>query len=525
MAAKPISMLDIRRILQLLKANTSKRSISRQTELPRNTVKKYVRLIAQLNVPIDDLLLMEDEQLSVLIFDYGGASSLPFDIRYEELQKKFPSFKKDLENKHVTRQLLWNEYRLEHPTGYEYSRFCHHLNEFMVSKDVTMPMVHYPGEKLLIDFAGKTMSYFKSDGEEVKCQIFVAVFPFSGYTFTYAVHSQKQADFLLCLEKSLCYFGGVPGCIVGDNLKSYVKKSNRYEPEFTDLMLQFSVHYNTTLMAARVRKPKDKASVERTVRLAYERVYAPLRNHRFTCIEDINASIVGQLEHHHHRKFRGEEENREQLFLSKELPCLKELPTSTMEVKQTVMAKVQKNYHIVLGQDWHFYSVPHQYTGKEVKVEYTFSHVEIYCQHQRIAVHARIHNSRRNIYATDKQHMPENHKHYSEQMGWDADYFKTQAAKIAPEVELVIDKVLNTRVFPQQAFNTCIGILRLSGKYGSGRLMKACRMALKANSVNYKFISNVLSNSTDKRWVESTNIPPEVIIPHHDNLRGAGFYQ
>jgi hypothetical protein len=55
--------------------------------------------------------------------------------------------------------------------------------------------------------------------------------------------------------------------------------------------------------------------------------------------------------------------------------------------------------------------------------------------------------------------------------------------------------------------------------------MKACRMALKANSVNYKFISNVLSNSTDKRWVESTNIPPEVIIPHHDNLRGAGFYQ
>lgn len=525
MAAKPISMLDIRRILQLLKANTSKRSISKQTQLPRNTVKKYLRLIEQLHVPIDTLLLMEDEPLSVLIFDPSGPSSQTTDERYLALQKKFPSFKKDLENKHVTRQLLWNEYRLEHPQGYEYSRFCHHLNAFMVSKDVTMPMVHYPGEKLLIDFAGKTMSYFTVDGSEVKCQIFVAVFPFSGYTFTYAVHSQKQSDFLLCLEKALSYFGGVPGCIVGDNLKSYVKKANRYEPEFTDLMLQFSVHYNTTLMAARVRKPKDKASVERTVRLAYERIYAPLRNYRFTCIEDINASIVQQLEHHHQRKFRGEEENREQLFISKELPCLQELPRTTMEVKQTVMAKVQKNYHIVLGQDWHFYSVPYQYTGKDVKVEYTSRCVEIYHQQHRIALHTRIQNTRRNSYATDKDHMPENHKHYSAQMGWDADYFKAQAAEIDPDVVQVVERVLNTRVFPQQAFNTCLGILRLRGKYGASRLIIACRMALKANCANYKFISNVLANGTDQLWVDSTDMLSNVIIPHHENLRGAGSYQ
>jgi hypothetical protein len=50
-------------------------------------------------------------------------------------------------------------------------------------------------------------------------------------------------------------------------------------------------------------------------------------------------------------------------------------------------------------------------------------------------------------------------------------------------------------------------------------------MALKANCANYKFISNVLANGTDQLWVESTDMLSHVIIPHHENLRGAGSYQ
>jgi transposase len=61
-------------------------------------------------------------------------------------------------------------------------------------------------------------------------------------------------------------------------MKTAVIKNCRYEPVFTDNMVQWSLHNNTGLLAARVRKPKDKASVENEVKLVYQRIYAPLRD-------------------------------------------------------------------------------------------------------------------------------------------------------------------------------------------------------------------------------------------------------
>ncbi len=53
---------------------------------------------------------------------------------------------------------------------------------------------------------------------------------------------------------------------------------NRYSPR----QWVFLVHnYGLTVMAARVRKPRDKASVENAVGVAYKRIYAPLRDHVF----------------------------------------------------------------------------------------------------------------------------------------------------------------------------------------------------------------------------------------------------
>ncbi len=54
------------------------------------------------------------------------------------------------------------------------------------------------------------------------------------------------------------YFGGVPNSVKTDNMKQIVKKSDRYEPSFDELAQQWSLHYGTTMMAARVRKPRVK---------------------------------------------------------------------------------------------------------------------------------------------------------------------------------------------------------------------------------------------------------------------------
>src|SRR5690606_28906910 len=106
-------------------------------------------------------------------------------------------YAKELKRLGVTKKLLWEEYKQATPDGYGYSQFCFHLSQHLLAKNPTMVLDHKPGEKLFLDFAGKTSSYVNPEtGENVICQVFVATLPYSGYSFIMSVHSQKLEDFI-----------------------------------------------------------------------------------------------------------------------------------------------------------------------------------------------------------------------------------------------------------------------------------------------------------------------------------------
>jgi len=519
MAGKTIQMLQIRRIIQLLQNKASVSSISRQCQISRKTVRAYRDHISHIQFDYPALLLLDDQALSAILLEPPAHSIT--DSRLFSFKGLIPELLKELPGTGVTKQLLWAEYRVKHPDGYGYSQFCFHLGQFQQQGDVVMHFTYSPGEKMMVDFAGKKITVISLQGIVSTYEVFIAVLPFSGYTYTEAVRSQQQGDFLRAMENALIFFGGVPGCIITDNLKSSVIRPDRYEPEITELMQQFCLHYNTSVMPTRPRKPRDKPSVEKAVHLAYERIYAPLRNKYFESLEELNEAILEQTDIHHNRPFRRSPQTRLELYTSQEKPCLGQLPSSRMELKKVVMAKVQRNYHVVLGEDWHFYSVPFEYVGKQSEIHYTLEGIEIYHDHKRIAVHKRVRT--KNGYSTLEEHMPERHRQYIKQKGWDTDYFRSQAKRISPEAEQVIDKVLESRFFYEQTYNACIGILRLAGKYTPQRLTAACALALQANAVTYRFISNVLKNSTDKRLHQ--NQTPVSLFEQHENLRGPQAYQ
>jgi hypothetical protein len=65
-----------------------------------------------------------------------------------------------------------------------------------------------------------------------------------------------------------------------------------------------------------------------------------------------------------------------------------------------------------LKKTWHFYSVPCQLIGKQVKIIYDGEEVEIYLCLQRIMVYGR--DYRKNGYITLAEQMPEKHRKYRE---------------------------------------------------------------------------------------------------------------
>ena len=81
--------------------------------------------------------------------------------------------------------------------------------------------------------------------------------------------------------------------------------------------------------------------------------------------------------------------------------------------------------------------------------------------------------------------------------------------------------MLGSRRHPQQAFRSCLGILRLAKSYGEARLEAAARRALAIGSHSYRSVESILAHRLD--GTASEPVEPAAPVEHH-NIRGAGYY-
>jgi len=525
MANKVTAMIIIRMILGMLLKGVSQRRIAGELQLSRNTVSQYAARIQAADSNLTRLQKLSDADLAALIYPAADEvqPSPKQDARRADFVSRIPYFIRELKRTGVTRHLLWEEYRKTHSDGYGYTQFCWLLGEHRKPVELSMHLEHRPAESMMIDFAGDKMSYVDRDtGEVISCPVLVCILPYSGYTYACVLANASIPQMIAALNACLRFFGGVPRSLKTDNMKQIVSRSCRYEPVFTEVFSQWSVHYNISLVAARVARPKDKAHVENGVKLTYQRIYAPLRDQTFFSIEELGAAMALQLEQHNSRLFQKRTFSRRDCFVSEEQPVLQPLPDWPFALKHRVTAKVQKNYHITLGEDWHHYSVPSQYVGKTVTAVYDVQIVEIYLGHERIATHQR--GNKKHGYTTVKEHMPEGHRHYFEQRGWDADYFLKQAGIVGAATLQYMQGMLKGRHFTEQTFNACRGLLRLGNEYDPARLEAACGRALQGSVFTYKTIASILAAGLDKEPLKGTQgdlFRP----PTHDNLRGPQAYE
>jgi transposase len=470
MANKVKGMLQIRRILQLLEESRSKRSISRDIGISRNTVDNYEQRVKVSGLTLAQLLLLKDAELAQFI--YNSVTTQVSNSRQTVFDSKLNYYLKELTRTGVTRQLLWQEYIQGQPEGYAYTQFCERLKQGQRLRTVVMHLDHQPGEKMEVDFAGKKLFYIDSISKtKLECPVLICVLPYSGLTYVEALSNATQENVYNSLSMAFRYFQGVTQSVLSDNMRQYVIRSNRYEPAFNELAEQWSVHYNTTLTATRVVKPRDKATVEKHVHISYLRVFAPLRNIVFNSLDALNIGIMDCLEKHNNTPMQHTKVSRWERFLAQEKNTLKLLPFNDFIVRYRVKAKVQRNYHVVLGEDMHQYSVPYIHVGKEVQIVYDHHEVEVFLDMQRIALHTR--TTRRNGYSTKEEHMPEKHLRYKETRGWDGDYFLAQAVKVGIDTQSVIQRLLAKNQFAAQTYNSCLGIFSLGKKYGNDRLESA----------------------------------------------------
>jgi transposase len=518
MAGKTIDMSKLRKVIKLYVQGKSKVFISSYLGLSRNTVKKYIRQFSGLKVTFEELNRLTDLDLDEL-FNLQQENELSPKMR--DLESFFPRVEKELKKTGKTLNILWEEYKMKYPDGFQRTQFAVYFNRWTkrINAKASMHMIHKAGDKMFVDYAGKTLEIIdRESGEVIDVEFFVAILGASQLTYAEASMSQKKEDFVESVENALLFFGGAPQAIVPDNLKSAVTKSHRYEPIINETFLDFSEHYGTTILPARSYKPKDKALVEGAVKILYTRIYSVLKDQQFFSLKSLNSAIKTLLEKHNTSNLTGKPYSRIELFEELEKAELKELPVERFEIRKQAIVTVMNNGHILLSEDRHYYSVPYIYIRKKVKVLYTEKSVEIYAGYNRIAIHPRIKSPHN--YSTIKDHLATTHQFMTE---WNAERFISWAESIDNNVKLLIIEILNKKQHIEQSYKSCIGVLALAKKVGNERLTKACSIALDYGIYNYKMVENILEKGLDNLSEKQDDQEGE--LPKHPNIRGNNYYK
>ncbi|MDH3699567.1 MAG: IS21 family transposase [Flavobacteriaceae bacterium] len=512
-------MDQIKLILETYLLTRSVKATCRRLNVSKNTVRTYIRRGERSSKDLSKVLQLSDEDLTKIFYSRAIKTGTN---RKKVFLDQVEFWVKELRRVGVTRHLLWEEYRQDYPEGYGYSQFCERLKREIGRKDLTLSLHHVPGEVMQVDFAGKKMRWIDPlSGEVIECEVLIAVFPHSQYSFAMALPSQKVGDFIHGLNQALLFFGRLPLIILSDNLKSFVTRADRYDPTFNQLCEQLAAYYQVDLQATRVRKPKDKASVENAVGIIYTRIYAPLRDQLFHSPEQLNEAIRKQLHEHNHKPYQKKQGSRQEIYERYELPKMRDMPSELFEIKKTIKAKVQRNYHVFLGEEKNYYSVPFRYAKCDALVIYTSKIMEIYIDNQRVAIHHRLLFRGRYQYQTNEKHMPANHQEWRKAQGYDGAYFLKEADKIGPATRWVIQQILLSRIHQPQAYSSCKGVLQLSKKYPIHRLEKASLRCQAVDKASYQMIKRILALNLDMESEE----PDLFNVPAHDNIRGPQEYQ
>ncbi len=147
----------------------------------------------------------------------------------------------------------------------------------------------------------------------------------------------------------------------------------------------------------------------------------------------------------------------------------------------------------------------------------TESTIEIFFNHQRMASHLRVKS--RGRHTTVSEHMPPAHQHYHE---WSSQRLTRWAQSIGPHTAQLVQMLVDSRKHPQQAYRSCLGLLRLGSRYGEERLEAACRRALPAGICSYKGVKNILEAKLDQIEIEE----PVAVVPQaHENIRSQTHYR
>ena len=327
-------MTKYREILRLCSQGVSKRNIAESLRCSRSTIRKVLGKAETENIcwPLPDDL--SDRMLEQKLFGRQTRT----------LKRMMPDFEyvhQEMGRKGVTLSLLWNEYceacRMEGSRPLMYTQFCHHYQEYAAKTKATLRIHHKPGDRMEVDWAGDT-AFIQDNitGKPIPVYMFVAVLPCSGYAYVEGFFSRGLESWINAHVNAYQFFQGATRILTPDNLKTGVQKVDWYSPVINKTYHEMAEHYGTAIIPTGVRKPREKAIVERTVGILSTWITAALRSRLFFSLFELNQAMRRKLDEFNKKPFQKRKGCRESAFLE-ERPFLIPLLDRPFEARRCLL--------------------------------------------------------------------------------------------------------------------------------------------------------------------------------------------
>ena len=501
-------------ILRLLSTTgLSGRQIATQLHAGRESVTSVREAASSLDLKWEEVKDKSEDEIRRMLFPRAKIESIQVKPDFKEMLKDYDHIPG------MTKKTLWEDYVTEVQASggipYQYSQFCELFAREAAVNNAAMHKQHKAGDGIEVDWAGTKVPIIDPDtGEATYGYMFVAVLPYSQYAYAEILPDMKLENWIGAHVNMYEFFRGVTPILFCDNLKTGILS----HPEMGDWIenpsyREMADYYDTAILAAPVRTPKAKASVEGTVGKLTSKIIARLYQQKPGSFTEAGRLCREYLNRFNAAKFEKREGSRLEEYMTIEKPLLQSLPREPYEYGIWKSATVQLNYHIAI--DRMYYSVPYRYIHQKVRVRISKYKIDIYLGDARIASHTRLYGHP-GQYSTNPDHMPANHKQALE---WNGDRFRRWAESIGPSAFEVIDKLLKSYKAEEQGYNACMSILKFADKYTPERLEKTCAKALSVITVpRYKDIKLIIEHYQEEPSAEVISSEAHAIV------RGNKYY-
>jgi transposase len=513
MAFREVRVFEVREVLRLWLRGEGLRSVERMVGIDRKTVRRYVSAAVESGL---DREAREDQLTD------GFIALVVEKVRPQRTDGHGPAWRLLETHKEKIRAWIEDEgltvtkvHGLLARQGTSVpartlERFCEQVCGPRRGQGTTVRVADgVPGAELQVDFGRMGLLYDSEAGRRRVCHALIFTPCVSRYSFVWLCFSQTMTDVIEGFEAAWEFFGGVFRVVIPDNMSPVVDQANPTEPRLNQAFVEYAQDRGFLVDATRVRHPKDKPRVERTVPYVRRSFFAGehfidradgQRRAELWCTTTAGMRVHGTT------ACRPAEH-----FATVEAPALLPAPSTPYELPHYATAKVHRDHHIEVAKA--LYSIPGNLIGRHVDVRADRQLVKIFHRGQLVRTHPRQRPGGR---STDPADLPSNKSVYALR---DLDRLKSMAAGHGPAIGAYAVALLD-HPLPWTKMRRVYALLGLVKKWGAPKVNEACARAAEVDAYSVSLIGRMLERATEAAIapppVQGTLLPGRFVRPVDD---------